>query len=78
MRQCPTVEGSEAPLITHRIASAACLTRQATNFHKCHRCIYRGQAADWRPADSGERGSGADFVIPRPEKQSSPAVATGS
>lgn len=25
------------------------MARQRTFFHKCHRCIYRGQAADWQP-----------------------------
>lgn len=48
MRLCPSVEGSAAPLITHRIGVDVCLARQATNFHKCHRCIYRGKAADWQ------------------------------
>ena len=26
-----------------------CFARQRTFFHKCHRCIYRGQAANWEP-----------------------------
>lgn len=50
MRLCPTVEGSAAPLITHRISADVCQTRQCANFHKCHRCIYRGKAASWEPA----------------------------
>lgn len=49
MRQCPTVEGSPAPLIQHRIGADVCLSRQQGFFHKCHRCVYRGQAADWVP-----------------------------
>jgi len=49
MRLCPTVEGSAAPLITHRISADVCQTRQCANFHKCHRCIYRGKAASWEP-----------------------------
>ncbi|MBL8737083.1 MAG: hypothetical protein JNL12_11690 [Planctomycetes bacterium] len=49
MRLCPTVEGSAAPLITHRISTDVCQTRQCANFHKCHRCIYRGKAASWEP-----------------------------
>lgn len=49
MRLCPSVEGSAPPLITHRIGVDVCLARQRTFFHKCHRCIYRGQAADWEP-----------------------------
>ena len=48
MRLCPTVEGSPSPLITHRIAPGVCLARQRTNFHKCHKCVYRGKAVDWQ------------------------------
>ena len=47
MRLCPTVEGTPSPLITHRIAVSVCQARQGTHFHKCHKCIYRGKAADW-------------------------------
>lgn len=28
------------------------MARQRTFFHKCHRCIYRGQAANWEPAEA--------------------------
>ncbi len=49
MRTCPSVEGSASPLITHRIGVDVCLARQRTFFHKCHRCIYRGQPANWEP-----------------------------
>jgi hypothetical protein len=49
MRLCPSVEGSAPPLITHRIGVDVCMARQRTFFHKCHRCIYRGQAANWEP-----------------------------
>ena len=50
MRDCPSPGGSAAPpLITHRIGTEVCLLRQRTFFHKCHRCIYRGHAADWEP-----------------------------
>lgn len=52
MRQCPSVEGTASPLITHRIGSDVCLARQQTFFHKCHRCIYRGQPANWQPPDA--------------------------
>ncbi len=52
MRLCPSVEGSASPLITHRIGADVCMARQRTFFHKCHRCIYRGQAADWKPDES--------------------------
>jgi hypothetical protein len=51
MRTCPSVEGSASPLITHRIGTEVCLARQSTFFHKCHRCVYRGQAANWEPAE---------------------------
>ena len=49
MRLCPTVDGSATPLITHRIGADVCQTRQCANYHKCHRCIYRGKAANWEP-----------------------------
>lgn len=49
MRLCPSVEGSASPLITHRIGTEVCQARQASNFHKCHRCIYRGKPAAWEP-----------------------------
>lgn len=52
MRQCPSVEGTAPPLITHRIGTDVCLARQQTFFHKCHRCIYRGQPMDWEPAEA--------------------------
>jgi hypothetical protein len=52
MRLCPSVEGSASPLITHRIGVEVCFARQRTFFHKCHRCIYRGQAATWEPAEA--------------------------
>ena len=49
MRLCPTVDGSATPLITHRIGADVCQARQCANYHKCHRCIYRGKAASWEP-----------------------------
>lgn len=52
MRLCPSVEGSASPLITHRIGADVCMARQRTFFHKCHRCIYRGQPANWEPAEA--------------------------
>lgn len=36
-------------MITHRIGTDVCMARQRSFFHKCHRCIYRGQAAEWEP-----------------------------
>ncbi|MFO1076629.1 MAG: hypothetical protein U1E73_02765 [Planctomycetota bacterium] len=49
MRQCPTFGDGPAPLIQHRIDANVCQARQGAFFHKCHRCIYRGQAVDWQP-----------------------------
>ncbi len=85
MRLCPSVDGSGSPLITHRIGADVCLSRQATNFHKCHRCVYRGQAAGWQPADEvlarieGAAEAAADdsrpVVIPRPAaREQAPAT----
>lgn len=87
MRLCPSVEGS-SPLITHRIGADVCLARQATNFHKCHRCVFRGQAADWAPEESEQTidmQTAQDpnpkdvrkVVIPRPEPKAPSVVANG-
>ncbi|MEZ6036915.1 MAG: hypothetical protein R3F29_05510 [Planctomycetota bacterium] len=64
------------PLITHRIGAEACLSRQASHFHKCHKCIYRGQAANWEPEggallempaiEDPNRGGVKKVFIPRP------------
>ena len=51
MRNCPSVEGSASPLITHRIGVDVCMARQRTFFHKCHRCQFRGKPANWEPAE---------------------------
>lgn len=51
-RLCPSVEGSASPLITHRIGVDVCMARQRTFFHKCHRCVYRGQPANWEPSNA--------------------------
>ena len=87
MRLCPSVEGSASPLITHRIGPDVCLARQAANFHKCHRCIFRGQAADWVPddpepgmiklqtADAPTRPDVEKVVIPRPGTEALPSIA---
>jgi hypothetical protein len=69
-RLCPTVEGS-SPLITHRIGVEVCLARQSTFFHKCHRCIYRGQAANWEP----ESPQLAVLTLPFAEEPAKRAVA---
>ena len=80
MRDCPTPKSSSMPLIVHRIAADDCMSRQSCNYHKCHRCIYNGQAADWQPEPTavapqagptrvGERAVPTKIVeIPRPEK----------
>jgi len=51
MRVCPTLEGNAIPLISHRIGEDLCAARQCGNYHKCHRCVYRGQPAGWEPAE---------------------------
>jgi hypothetical protein len=90
MRDCPTVEGSSAPLIIHRIAAADCLARQGCNYHKCHRCLYRGKPATWQPdgllrradgaaprALTGERAVPTHTVeVPRPAEVPATAPAT--
>lgn len=82
MRLCPTVEGSPSPLITHRIGSGVCQARQGTNFHKCHRCIYRGKPADWESDDPSHLTIEIDAAPsvngtprPAPQKQPSPRRA---
>ena len=47
MRQCPTLEGDDRPLIAHTIGPGLCLSRQRTYYHKCHRCIYRGKPSNY-------------------------------
>src|SRR5262245_58953104 len=81
MRDCPTVEGSSIPLIIHRIGVGDCLQRQACNYHKCHRCIFRGKPAAWVPSENGAAGdrhvaaTGERAVpsrtvdVPRPERR---------
>ncbi len=65
-------------MIIHRIAAGDCLSRQSCNYHKCHRCIYRGKAAGWEPTGSaantgrteqtGERAVPTRLVeVPRPD-----------
>lgn len=85
MRDCPTVHSPSMPLIVHRISAQDCMSRQSCHYHKCHRCVFRGKAADWQPEGSvvaspngpthvGERAVPAKIVeIPRPTK--APATA---
>lgn len=65
MRVCPTVDGSSPPLITHRIGAADCLSRQRCNYHKCHRCIYRGKDGLWVPSWIGQNGEPRPTVAAR-------------
>jgi hypothetical protein len=56
MRQCPTIEGDFRPLIVQCIEVGLCMARQREMYHKCHRCVFRGQAADYlQPKRGGER-----------------------
>jgi len=54
MRLCPTVDGHATPLITSMISSVTCMAQQRCFYHKCHRCIFRGQPANWEPATAAE------------------------
>lgn len=54
-RACPTIEGRHVALITHAIAPGACLQRQREQYHKCHRCVYRGKAASFEFAPAASR-----------------------
>ena len=49
MRQCPTPEGGPGsrPLIAHQISACVCVERQQEHYHKCHRCVFRGQPAEF-------------------------------
>lgn len=63
------------------------MARQRTFFHKCHRCIYRGQSAAWEPAEAqlsmlnvhaAEEPSHADVVVvevARPKEQAAETPA---
>lgn len=90
MRLCPTVEGSPSPLITHRIGADTCQARQGAFFHKCHRCIYRGKAADWEPEqpphltievegrEAGDHGPGRNGVGGAPRRPAAPGRDRGA
>ena len=47
LRQCPTIAGKSATLITHSIEGGLCQKRQREHYHKCHRCVYRGKPVDF-------------------------------
>ncbi len=46
-RQCPSPLGFAGRLIVQMIEPATCLQRQRDFYHKCHRCLFRGKAADY-------------------------------
>ena len=47
MRHCPTLASDDRPLIAQSIQTHLCLSRQRGFYHKCHRCVYRGESADF-------------------------------
>ncbi len=47
MRQCPTLPGDDRPLFAHSVTSGVCMRRQREYYHKCHRCVFRGESADF-------------------------------
>ena len=49
LRRCPTTGGYEPPLIIQAIRPDVCMQRQREFYHKCHRCLFRGKPADFRP-----------------------------
>jgi hypothetical protein len=61
LRLCPTVEGTQSPLITHLIGVETCLSRQRACYHKCHRCQYRGQPASFELPLPAELSAGAEM-----------------
>ena len=63
-RQCPTLSGDLRSLITHRIRSELCMKRQREHYHKCHRCLYRGQSADLVIPESPRLGAVAETGFP--------------
>jgi len=62
MRQCPTLPGDARALITHQIEVGLCMERQRCNYHKCHRCAYRGQSATFT-VDQPEFRNGVVDVV---------------
>ena len=64
------------------------MARQRTFFHKCHRCIYRGKAANWEPEEAplpminvhaAEEPVKADIVkVKTPARRKQPAAAPAS
>ena len=73
IRQCPTIAGDFRPLILQSISTCICLTRQEEQYHKCHRCLYRGKPADFRLP---ERSGPIIVMLPRPEDRGVPTAAS--
>lgn len=62
LRLCPTLEGTQSPLITHMIGVETCFARQRACYHKCHRCQYRGQPASFELPLPPEASSVAEMA----------------
>ncbi|MEO0480011.1 MAG: hypothetical protein AAF196_11055 [Planctomycetota bacterium] len=43
LRQCPSLPGAEPSLFVHRIHSDQCQKRREQHFHRCFRCVHRGE-----------------------------------
>ena len=65
LRQCPTLSGDSRSLITHRIEVGLCARRQRENYHKCHRCQYRGKPADYVAEERIELSPIAETGVPK-------------
>ncbi len=64
LRDCPTLSGDVRSLITHRIDTELCQKRQREQYHKCHRCVYRGQPANFVVETAVVLGRVEDKSIP--------------
>ena len=64
MRQCPTLAGDDRPLFAHSIANDVCMQRQREFYHKCHRCVFRGEAADFVMNPQPEAAHRNGVVLP--------------
>lgn len=84
MRQCPTLSGDDRPLIAHSIPSGLCTDRQREFYHKCHRCVFRGKAADFRlpetngraPMESAAGAAEPTVIVPQAAEAPRPATAS--
>lgn len=63
-RECPSTNGAPRQLITHRIGTDLCLQRQRENYHKCHRCVYRGKPASFEIEAEDTGGSNGQLRKP--------------